>query len=523
MPNLNPNRTGYFHSFEPNTNDLVHAMDYDASGQPALRVIPEAANKTAFGESYGIEITPTIQLLPVYALDPLNFVSTTTTVNTAIEPLNSYVEVTAGPAVAGVPSITIFRSRKFIRYRAGQGALARWNTAFSTPLAGTEQRAGLFNFEEAMQFAYNGTEFGILHIHAKKNRVEEFTITTPPTGTETVTVTLDSVPYVFSVSGTAAQTAELIAKHTGYGGLYLVEAVGAVVTFIYLNNGAPDTGVFTITGNGTLAATRATKQLPVLGNTDRIPQSEWNVDKMDGTGASGAVLDPTQFNVYQISYSWLGSGKIDFFISNPNTGSPALVHQIQWINRFRILNAQSPSYAVGTGLFNFADTGTLELLFGSIMAGIEGKVENTVYTKSTATTKSNLNSANTIFHLLTVRNSFLNDSSLNYIDVIIDTLSFSVQCNDPSIVYVYMDAPLATGVHTYTALTSANSNISTVDGTIATTVTPLASFTLPPNNGNVLDLSKYEIRVPPGAQVSIGVSSTGNISRAAVSLIWVEE
>ncbi len=38
MPNYNPNSTNYFHSFEPNTNDLVHAMDYDASGQPVLRI-----------------------------------------------------------------------------------------------------------------------------------------------------------------------------------------------------------------------------------------------------------------------------------------------------------------------------------------------------------------------------------------------------------------------------------------------------------------------------------------------------
>lgn len=38
MPNLNPNSTNYTHTNEPNTNDLVQAMDYDASGQPVLRI-----------------------------------------------------------------------------------------------------------------------------------------------------------------------------------------------------------------------------------------------------------------------------------------------------------------------------------------------------------------------------------------------------------------------------------------------------------------------------------------------------
>ena len=39
MANLNPNSTNYFHSYEPNTNDLTMAMDYLPSGEPALRTI----------------------------------------------------------------------------------------------------------------------------------------------------------------------------------------------------------------------------------------------------------------------------------------------------------------------------------------------------------------------------------------------------------------------------------------------------------------------------------------------------
>jgi hypothetical protein len=37
MPNLNLNSTNYRHSFEPNTNDLVHAMEYNSGGQPVIR------------------------------------------------------------------------------------------------------------------------------------------------------------------------------------------------------------------------------------------------------------------------------------------------------------------------------------------------------------------------------------------------------------------------------------------------------------------------------------------------------
>ena len=38
MPNLNENSTNYFHSYEPNTNDVSLAMDYDPYGNPVLRI-----------------------------------------------------------------------------------------------------------------------------------------------------------------------------------------------------------------------------------------------------------------------------------------------------------------------------------------------------------------------------------------------------------------------------------------------------------------------------------------------------
>jgi len=37
MANYNPNSTNYVHSYEPNTENLVKAMDYNASGQPIVR------------------------------------------------------------------------------------------------------------------------------------------------------------------------------------------------------------------------------------------------------------------------------------------------------------------------------------------------------------------------------------------------------------------------------------------------------------------------------------------------------
>jgi hypothetical protein len=42
----------------------------------------------------------------------------------------------------------------------------------------------------------------------------------------------------------------------------------------------------------------------------RIPQSEWNIDKMDGTGYSGYEIDLNRMQMFYIDYSWYGAGAI---------------------------------------------------------------------------------------------------------------------------------------------------------------------------------------------------------------------
>jgi len=50
----------------------------------------------------------------------------------------------------------------------------------------------------------------------------------------------------------------------------------------------------------------------------KVPQSQWNVDKADGTGPSGFVLDITKIQMAYIDYSWYGAGKIRFGFKDAN-------------------------------------------------------------------------------------------------------------------------------------------------------------------------------------------------------------
>jgi hypothetical protein len=59
----------------------------------------------------------------------------------------------------------------------------------------------------------------------------------------------------------------------------------------------------------------------------RVPQSQWNIDKMDGTGPSGYKLDITRMQMVYIDYSWYGAGFIRWGV-RATDGTVRFCHKI---------------------------------------------------------------------------------------------------------------------------------------------------------------------------------------------------
>ena len=49
-----------------------------------------------------------------------------------------------------------------------------------------------------------------------------------------------------------------------------------------------------------------------------IPQNEWNLDKCDGTGPSGYLIDVTKMQMIGIQFTWYGAGFIDWMLRGPD-------------------------------------------------------------------------------------------------------------------------------------------------------------------------------------------------------------
>jgi hypothetical protein len=57
------------------------------------------------------------------------------------------------------------------------------------------------------------------------------------------------------------------------------------------------------------------------------PQSDWNLDKMDGTGPSGYILDVAKMQMAYIDYTWYGAGHIRYGFRGP-MGDIVYVHKV---------------------------------------------------------------------------------------------------------------------------------------------------------------------------------------------------
>jgi len=60
----------------------------------------------------------------------------------------------------------------------------------------------------------------------------------------------------------------------------------------------------------------------------RVPQSKWNLDKLDGTGPSGYTFNPSRMQMIGIEFSWYGAGFVHFMVRGSD-GKWVFCHRIR--------------------------------------------------------------------------------------------------------------------------------------------------------------------------------------------------
>jgi len=256
------------------------------------------------------------------------------------------------------------------------------------------------------------------------------------------------------------------------------------------------------------------------GSDNYIAQTNWNKDTLNGTGASGMTLVPTNGNVYKIQYQWLGFGAINFFIENPATGRFVLVHQIQYANSNVETSVINPSLPLCLRAVNTSNNTNIVVKVSSMGAFVEGNLNDSGIVNAINNAKSGVT---TQTNILTIRNNATYGGILNKKFVAPTFLSLINTSASDGTFRVILNTALG-GSPSYTDISTGASVVSyDVAGTTITGGRLMGVFYLIGNSSAQIDLVNTPIFLNNLDTLTISATSAGAAIVASVGISWSEQ
>jgi hypothetical protein len=276
-----------------------------------------------------------------------------------------------------------------------------------------------------------------------------------------------------------------------------------------------------------------------IATETRIPQSQWNKDKCDGTGTSGFNADFTKTQLAFIDFQWLGVG------SFAHDGKLITAHEFYHSNNNPTVYISNPNLPVRCEIRNTAvGVGASFDQICSTVASEGGYVESGIdFAYTMTTTRTTPTPAGTEFPLVAIRLKNTFQGYPNRISVRLNNLS--IHCETNSIIYKIIKLPSSAYIGNAGTLTwTSASNNSGVEvcvdattysdgdvfasgyvpsGASQNSLSPVASGTLSAAKKNIIvqniDSSNSEIY----AVIIRTITTTGNaVAQVAAALQWRE-
>lgn len=258
----------------------------------------------------------------------------------------------------------------------------------------------------------------------------------------------------------------------------------------------------------------------------RVIQTNWNLDKLDGTGSSGFNLDTTKHNAYVIDFVWQGAGRVRFGIMSGK--GIIYFHQVLNANVNTTPFMRSPSRPGRMELTNLGTVASSTNM--DIVCVVALREVNDVFYPpfvSTASRGTTSVTVSGIKPLVTLRPKAIYNSLVNRVPI--SPKSTFVQTNQQAIyVQVYLNATL-----TGAAFTSAGTNSAAEYDTTATAIsggTLISEFYVTAGTGLKFDFNQLSDNAILGLDIlgttqdtiTIAATSLAGNSGTWASIAWEE-
>jgi len=237
----------------------------------------------------------------------------------------------------GTYTVTDISNERVFRVLA-QATLGNINAVLGTPCYmsvknwhGSTIRSGIFDDQNGMFWQYDGIRMAVVR------RSSTFQIA------GTISIPANSN----TVTGTNTRFTQQLAS----GDRIVIRGMTHVVSAVTSDTSMSVTPDYR--GVNDVVDAKTVKTIDIV-----IPQENWNIDPLNGSGQSGYTLDPTKMQMIGIQHTWYGAGFIDFMLRGPD-GNYAFAH------RFRNSNVNTEAYM---------RTGNQPVRYEVINEGAKGKL-----------------------------------------------------------------------------------------------------------------------------------------------------
>lgn len=348
-------------------------------------------------------------------------------------------------------------------------------------------------------------------------------VTTSVTGSATITQANAMAQLVTGTTtgSTADVQSNTLAQYTPGTGLraYItgVFNTGIANTFQWIGIGNANNGYF-FGYNGTQFSIRHLNN----GSNTYIPQTSWNVDTMDGNSPSKITLNPQTGNVYFIKVQWLGYGVITFYIENPLTGLPQLVHIIRYPNSATVPSLDKTGFYCLASNSNGTTTNSITTKVTCIAVYLEGNIDNRPGVRFSIFGNNSV-AANTLQSILSIRVKTTFAATTNFIPIIVDYISMGANGNKPvrfDIIRNPTNTFTFTDINTNQSVVEYSSNLQTI--TTNTNTATVMTFFLGNNDSQTINMVGHDFYMYPGQTYTIASFTTNATNDQYCSITWRE-
>ena len=257
---------------------------------------------------------------------------------------------------------------------------------------------------------------------------------------------------------------------------------------------------------------------------DTIIQSNFNEDKLDGTGTSGYTLDPTTINIYRINYGYLGIAPIYYQIFAGYKLGWITYHVIDLTNSQTETHVTNPYLPIGVEVSNGSNAADIIFYSGSIYAGTFGtEISRDASARSFSFSTLPVSYiAGTQQLIVSFHNKPIYQSIVNKVEALLLYAASAVDGNKSVVIELYILALTPTGGN-WTDVSTLNSLLEhSTDTTIDLTGAELLlTLDLAKVDSKFLDVEKFKLLLQPNEYAAFVLTSTG-ATEANLSIRWDE-